>query len=98
MARKFTKGEIAAQVRQAVIDICGYPQDRVKAESDLEGDFGFDALELCELAMDLEDKFEIFIPEAEAIAMHTVGDWTGLVEGRLEAAGRVAEAKGNAAP
>ena len=83
------KEEIAAQVRQAVIDLCGYPQEQVTEEKDLEKDLIFDTLDLCELAMNLEETFGITIPEDEANAQHTVGDWTRLVEGKMEILGRI---------
>ena len=83
------KEEIAAQVRQAVIDLCGYPQEQVTEEKDLEKDLTFDTLDLCELAMNLEETFNITIPEDEANAQHTVGDWIRLVEGKMEILGRI---------
>ena len=85
----FKKSEIAAQVRQTVIDLCGYPQEQVTEEKDPEKDLFFDELDMTELQMDLEETFGITISEDEANAQHTVGDWIGLVEGRLEAEGRV---------
>ena len=83
------KEEIAAQVRQVIIDQCGYPQEQVTEEKDLENDLIFDTLELCEFAMNLEETFDITIPEDEANAQHTVGDWTRLVEAKLEILGRI---------
>ena len=83
------KEEIAAQVRQVIIDQCGYPQDQVTEEKDLEKDLIFDTLDLVEFAMNLEETFDITIPEDEANAQHTVGDWIQLVEGKLEILGRV---------
>ena len=83
------KEEIAAQVRQVIIDQCGYPQDQVTEEKDLEKDLIFDTLDLCELAMNLEETFDITIPEDEANAQHTVGDWTRLVEWKMEILGRI---------
>ena len=83
------KEEIAAQVRQVIIDQCGYPQDQVTEEKDLEKDLVFDTLDLVEFAMNLEETFDITIPEDEANAQHTVGDWTRLVEAKLEILGRI---------
>ena len=83
------KEEIAAQVRQVIIEQCGFPQDQVTEEKDLEKDLVFDELDLCELAMNLEETFDIMIPEDKANAQHTVGDWTRLVEGKMEILGRI---------
>ena len=83
------KEEVAAQVRQKVIDQVGFPPDMVTEEKDLEEDLTFDTLDLCEFAMNLEETFDITISEDDANAMHTVGDWTRLVEGKLEILGRI---------
>lgn len=83
------KEEVAAQVRQKVIDQVGFPPDMVTEEKDLEKDLIFDTLDLCEFEMNLEETFDITIPEDESNAMHTVGDWTRLVEGKLEILGRI---------
>ena len=83
------KEEVAAQVRQVIIDQCGYLQEQVTEEKDLEKDLIFDTLDLCELAMSLEETFDITIPEDEANAMHTVGDWTRIVEVKMEILGRI---------
>ena len=88
------KEEIAAQVRQVVIDMCGFPQEQVTEEKDLIKDLIFDMLDLCELAMNMEDAFNITIPEDEANAMHTVGDWIRLVEVKMEILGRVEKGGG----
>ena len=83
------KEEIAAQVRQVIIDLCGFPQDQVTEEKDLEKDLTFDILDKCELAMTLEEEFNIKIPDCETFDRVTVGDWTRLVEEKLDVLGRV---------
>lgn len=83
------KEEIVAQVRQVIIDQCGFPQNQVTEEKDLETDLIFDKLDLCELALNLEETFNVTIPEDEAHEMHTVGDWAQLVVAKLEILGRV---------
>lgn len=81
----FKKSEIAALVRQAAIDLCGFPQEQVTEEKDLEKDLIFDTLDLFEFVMELEERFRIVILDDEANAQHTVGDWIRLVEAKLEA-------------
>lgn len=88
------KEEIVAQVRQVIIDQCGFPQDQVTEEKDLETDLVFDTLDLVELEMNLEETFGITIPDVEANAQHTVGDWTRLVEGKMEILGRIEKGGG----
>ena len=86
-----TKLEIAADVRQAITDQIGYTHEQIDDGKDLEADLHCDALDLVELAMVLEERFEIVIPKEDASAVHTVGDWILLVQGKLAEKGRVSE-------
>lgn len=86
-----TKLEIAADVRQAITDQIGYTHEQIDDGKDLEADLHCDALDLVELAMVLEERLEIAIPEEDVSAAHTVGDWIWLVQGKLAEKGLVSE-------
>lgn len=88
MAKKFTKKEVAVQVRQAVIDICGYPQEQVTEEKILVSDLTFDVLDLTELMMNIEDMFGVEFDEI--IDQQTVGGIINYVTENLEKKGMVA--------
>ena len=89
MADKFTKEEIGVQVRQIITDLVGFTHEEVADGKDLMGDLHCDALDLVELAMVLEEQFDIDISEENAQGAHTVGDWIGTVWNELEKKGRV---------
>ena len=89
MAKKFTKKEVAVQVRQAVIDICGFPQDWVTEEKILVSDLTFDVLDLTELMMNIEDMFGVEFGD-EIIDQQTVGGLINYVTENLEKKGMVA--------
>lgn len=86
-----TKLEIAANVRQAITDQVGFTHEQIDDGKDLVADLHCDALDLVELSMVLEERFEIVIPEEDASAVRTVGDWIRLVQSKLAEKGRVSE-------
>ena len=48
-------------------------ESRVTRDSSFVEDLGADSLEILELVIEIEEEFEITIPEAEAEKIHTVG-------------------------
>ncbi len=52
----------------------------VKPESKFVDDLGADSLDVVELVMALEEKFEIEIPDEEAEKIQTVGDVVAYIE------------------
>lgn len=50
-------------VKDVVVEQLNISPDEVKLESKFREDLGMDALDIIELIMELEDKFDIFIPD-----------------------------------
>lgn len=65
-------------VEQRVIDIVadqlGVEKDKIKAESNFVNDLGADSLDTVELVMELEEEFDISIPDDAAEKIQTVGE------------------------
>ena len=65
-------------VEQRVIDIVaeqlGVDKDKIKAESNFVNDLGADSLDTVELVMELEEEFDISIPDDAAEKIQTVGE------------------------
>ena len=55
--------------------------DAVKLESKIIEDLGADSLDVVELVMALEEKFEVEIPDSEAEKLKTIQDVVTFVEG-----------------
>ena len=61
-------------VKAVVVEQLNVKEDEVKEESKFVEDLGADSLDVVELVMALEEKFDIEIPDAEAESIATVGD------------------------
>ncbi len=67
-------------VKEVVVEQLNCNADEVKEESKFVEDLGADSLDVVELVMALEEKFDIEIPDADAEAIATVGDALGYIE------------------
>ena len=61
-------------VKAVVVEQLNVNEGEVKPESKFVDDLGADSLDVVELVMALEEKFEIEIPDEEAEKIQTVGD------------------------
>lgn len=66
--------EIEEKVIDIVSDQLGVDKDKIKKESNFVNDLGADSLDTVELVMELEEEFDIAIPEDVAEKIHTVGE------------------------
>lgn len=65
---------IFEKVKEIVSNILGVDADEVTMESSFMDDLGADSLDVVELIMDLQDEFNLEIPDEEAEKIQTVGD------------------------
>lgn len=61
-------------IKEVVVEQLNCNADEVKEESKFVEDLGADSLDVVELVMALEEKFDIEIPDSEAESIATVGD------------------------
>jgi acyl carrier protein len=64
----------------------GLPAEQVVPEARLVEDLGLDSLDAVELAIAVERRFDIEVPEEELTKLKTVADMTALVESRIREA------------
>lgn len=69
-------------VKAIVVEQLNVGADEVKPESKFTDDLGADSLDVVELIMALEEKFEIEIPDEEAEKISTVGDVVKYIDER----------------
>jgi acyl carrier protein len=82
------KEEIKQKVTDIVIDVLGVEASEVQESSDIQNDFGADSLDVVELTMNVESKFDIELGDAAEIEkIHTVGDLIEKVATCMEAGG-----------
>jgi acyl carrier protein len=78
---------MSMDVRATVISIIAQAKDLPEADvrdvSDLQRDLGMDSLDRLDAQLELEDEFDITIPDADFDTMRTVGDVVNYVIGAL---------------
>jgi len=67
-------------VRDVVVEQLNVSPDEVKEESRFVEDLNADSLDVVELVMALEEKFEIEIPDEQAESISTVADAIKFIE------------------
>ena len=67
-------------VKAIVVEQLNVNEDEVKEEAKFVEDLGADSLDVVELVMALEEKFDIEIPDEDAEKIATVGDAVKYIE------------------
>ena len=58
--------------------------DKIKLESKIVEDLGADSLDVVELLMAMEDKFNCSVTDEEAVALKTVADIVKMLESKVK--------------
>ena len=56
------------------------PAEEITEATNIRTDLGLNSLELVNMAVAIEDEFEVEIPDREALGIETVGDTLALIE------------------
>ncbi len=75
-----TTEEIKTKVIEIVCKQLGVPKEKVTPETSFVNDLGADSLDTVELVMEIEDAFDLTIPDEEAEKIQTVGDAIRYIE------------------
>jgi acyl carrier protein len=78
-----TEEQIKEDVHLIVADVLVIKPSEVSDESHLKDNLGADSLDMLDIAMDLEDEFDIDINDEEAHSLNTVGDIINCVKEKL---------------
>lgn len=76
--------EIEAQVRDIIVEKLNIEASEVTLEASFQNDLGADSLDTVELIMSFEKKFDITIPDDEALQIKNVGDAVSYIEQHLQ--------------
>jgi acyl carrier protein len=80
------RDEVMKLVRDHLSTELEVPPDRIQPETRFREDLDADSLDLYELVMELEDRYDIRVSEEEAARIETVGDAVDFVTDRVPAA------------
>ena len=72
--------EIAAKVKEIIVDKLGVDESEITPEASFTNDLGADSLDTVELIMEFEKEFETSIPDEEAENIATVGQALDFLE------------------
>ncbi len=75
-----TRERILADVKEIVAEFASLRPEEIQESHDLIADLGFDSLDVIEATMEIEEQFDISVPDDQAENIHTVGD---IVDGVL---------------
>ena len=78
---------IEERVIQIVCDNLGVNREQVTRKTSFQEDIGADSLDIVELVMELEEEFEITIPDEEAEKIKTVGEAIDYIENEIKKKG-----------
>lgn len=73
-------GNFGDRVKDIIAEKLDVDREKVKDEATLIGDLGADSLDIVELLMNLEDSFDMKIPDEDAEKIKTVGDAIAYIE------------------
>ena len=67
-------------IEKIIAEVVGCDQDIVKDDVNFVKDLGYDSLNVVELVMQIEEEYEIEIPDEDAEELHTVKDLKKYIE------------------
>ena len=76
--------EIFEKLKEIIVDQLGVEEDIIKMDATFVEDLSADSLDIVELIMDIEEKFDIEIPDSDAERIVTVSDVVEYVKSKKE--------------
>ena len=83
-----TPAEIEQKVIEIVCKQLSVQKEKVTRASSFINDLGADSLDIVEMVMEIEDAFDLSIPDEEAEKIQTVGDAITYIEQKLSASSK----------
>lgn len=69
----------AEKIKELIAKQLNKPVAEITEEKEVVKDLGADSLDVVEMLMNLEEEFDISVPESEAVKIKTVGDIIKLI-------------------
>ena len=68
------------KLQKIISDYTDLPESEITENTNIRTDLNLNSLELVNLAVAIEDEFEVEIPDREALGIETVGDVIALIQ------------------
>ena len=72
------------KIKSIIVDQLDADENEVTMEANIQDDLGADSLDVVDLVMSIEKKFEIEIPDEDVENIKTVGDIVKYIEAKVE--------------
>lgn len=72
------------KIKKIIAKDLSVSEDKVTMEADFVNDLGADSIDLVEIYMDLEDEFNMSIPDQDLPNIKTVGDLVNFIDSKLK--------------
>jgi acyl carrier protein len=86
LALLMTRDEIYEALKKTLVEELEIDASKISLEADFKNDLDADSLHLVELAMELEDNYDVTIPDEVALELTTVGSVVDYLSEKLAAA------------
>ena len=68
------------KIRKILCEFVDVAPEEITLDTDIHTDLALNSLELVNFAVEVEDEFDVVIPDKEAMGIHTVGDVINIVK------------------
>ncbi len=68
------------RMRNIICEFVDVDPESITLDTNIRTDLGLNSLELVNLAVEIEEEFEVEIPDREAMGLETVGDAIRIIE------------------
>ena len=68
------------KLQRIISEYTDLPESEINEKTNIRTDLNLNSLELVNLAVAIEDEFEVEIPDREALGIETVGDVLALIQ------------------
>ena len=72
------------KIKDIIVEQLDVEEDAVTMEASITEDLGADSLDVVDLAMSIEESFDVEIPDEEVENIKTVGDIVKYIENKVE--------------
>lgn len=72
--------EMLEKMKEIICEFVDISPDEITLDTNIRSDLGLNSLELVNLAVAIEESFDVEIPDREAMGLETVGDAIHIIE------------------